>query len=155
LSRPRWWRCKLQLCRPRRPGHCLGPAWWAPGVQGGGGRQGVVAAAAAATATATATAAAGAGAAVVLMVGSGSSCSSGSLSGSGCNLSRGASSSSSSSSSSRRRAACPLSLLACSLALFCKQGGGGLLFQARHLCPQRALASNHAWVSLATAGLVL
>ena len=108
MSRPRWWRCKLQLIRPRRPGHCLGPAWWAPSVQEGGGRQGVAAAAAAATATATAAAAAAA-AAVVLMVGSGSSCSSGSLSGSGCSLSRGASSSSSS-SSSRRRAACPLLL---------------------------------------------
>ena len=148
MSRPRWWRCKLQLIRPRRPGHCLGPAWWAPSVQEGGGRQGVVAAEAAATATATAAAAA---AAVVLMVGSGSSCSSGSLSGSGCSLSRGASSSSSSSSIRRRVSPVTAGLLSCT---FSRVQRRRLAFLARHLCPQRALASKHAWLSLATAGLV-
>ena len=103
------------MIRPRRPGHCLGPAWWAPSVQEGGGRQGVAAAAAAATATATAAAAAAA-AAVVLMVGSGSSCSSGSLSRSDSSLSRGASSSSSSSSIRRRVSPVTAGLLSCTFS---------------------------------------
>ena len=151
MSRPLWWRCKLQLIRPRRPGHCLGPAWWAPSVQEGGGRQGVAAAAAAATATATAAAAAAA-AAVVLMVGSGSSCSSGSLSRSDSSLSRGASSSSSSSSIRRRVSPVTAGLLSCTfsrvqrrrLAFF-----GTAPVPAAGPCEQACMA-----LSLATAGLV-